>query len=558
MHYGRWYPSLVTLPSGDLFVASGVGKLLKPVYAERPLDSGRNVVQTETYDVETGEWTLNPASANRSLPLYPRLHLLPNGHVYYDVGGQAFNPMGQAYDEAFWNVAASYDPEAQRWNDLGVPGLPGLALPDVPGISNDDLAGIPLLDELPLDGLPATTGSLQLGAGFRGSAFSLMLPLEPNDDGTYTRAEFLSAGGVLLPSPGSYLGTNHSRINTVSIDPATGTESLSSRTTGILNHNRWYGTGVLTPTGEVITFSGSDRDEVLLPGTGQPVMVPELFDPVTENWRPLVRQSRPRTYHNTAMLLPDGRVLVGGHSPISTAYAWNTTLPYSTPNDQRDPSFEIYEPPYLFRGDRPVITAAPRSLANGSTFTITLADEASASAVADGGSVVVMRNTAMTHLVDSDQRSVVLPILERRGAELVVSAPPDRAVAPAGPYNLFVNRPTDDGLVPSEGWQVFVDAPVPTPLGGLLPATVPGRDASPVVTLDPAAVLLENVQEALGTPPPPTGTAAVAATPLGSARPGNDPQPLGLVPPLALVVNLLVLAATARVAGRSTVRRWTG
>jgi hypothetical protein len=31
MAYGRWYPSLVTLPSGDVFVATGVGKFIKPV-----------------------------------------------------------------------------------------------------------------------------------------------------------------------------------------------------------------------------------------------------------------------------------------------------------------------------------------------------------------------------------------------------------------------------------------------------------------------------------------------------------------------------------------------
>ena len=39
MNYGRWYPSLVTLANGNVFVASGVTKLVKPVYPERPLDS---------------------------------------------------------------------------------------------------------------------------------------------------------------------------------------------------------------------------------------------------------------------------------------------------------------------------------------------------------------------------------------------------------------------------------------------------------------------------------------------------------------------------------------
>ena len=63
------------------------------------------------------------------------------------------------------------------------------------------------------------------------------------------------------------------------------------------------------PTGEVMAFSGADRDEVAAPGSRSPVQQAELFDPKTGDWRPLASAHRPRTYHNTAALLPDGRVL---------------------------------------------------------------------------------------------------------------------------------------------------------------------------------------------------------------------------------------------------------
>jgi hypothetical protein len=504
------------------------------------------VRQTETYDPATGQFTLNPSSANRSLPLYPRLHLLPNGHVYYDAAGQVFNPMGEAYDEAFWNIAATYDPEAARWTDLGVPGLglgalPGL--PDLPG-RNGMLGGLPIVPNLPLDGLPNAGGDLTGLPGFRGSAFSLMLPLRPDDGGDYQRAEFLSAGGILGVTPGTYLASSASQVNTVTIDGA-GAETLSSRTTGSLNAPRWYGTGVLLPTGEVMAFSGASRDEVVLPGLGEPVLTPELFDPTTETWRPMASQGRARTYHNTAVLLPDGRVMVGGHAPIPTGYAFDVTIPGLSPNEGRDPSFEIYSPPYLFHGDRPTIQDGPSRVDTGTTFDLTLGSDAEAAAVQEDGTVVLMRNTALTHLIDGDQRSVVLPVVSREGATLTVQAPPDRAVAPAGPYLLFANRPTDDhGLVPSVGRQVFVDAPVPAAVAPL-PEAQPGQATTPFVAPAPQDVLMDNLADAFG-------AEAMASAPTSSSR-GVQEIPGWLVV-IAAGLPMAVLTAQPTVRRKRAVR----
>ena len=413
MNYGRWYPSMVTLGDGKLFVASGVTKLIKPLYPNRPMDSGTNVKQTETYDPATGKWTYNGASADRSLPLFPRLHLLPNGHVFYNAAGQDFNPAGQSYDEALWNIAATYDPEKKTWTDLGL------------------------------------AGEGTMTPGFRGSTFSIMLPLRPDEAGNYTEASFLSAGGVLGVTPGSYLAVPTSAITTVD---TSGTDTMSTHATADLNEARWYSTGVALPTGQVLAFSGANRDEVVGPGTGFPVQTAELFDPATETWTQLAASSRARTYHNTAVLLPDGRVLVGGHAPISTLYGSNRTLPGGfSPNEGRDPTFEIFSPPYMFWGPRPSITKAPSSVGYGDT--ITLKTDVDVGKIA---SVTLVRNPTLTHLVDGDQRTVELPVVARHGKSLVVSAPPTGNVAPPGPYMLFVNESTDKGLVPSESRQVFV------------------------------------------------------------------------------------------------------
>jgi hypothetical protein len=177
MTYGRWYPSIVTLSDGKVLTLSGVTKLLKPIYPDRPADSGRNVTQSEVYDPATGEWTVDGGS--KSLPLYPRVHMLPNGNVYYDAAGQTFNPAGQAYDEALWNTAATYDPDTQTWRDLGLPKF-GDAL-----------------------------------VGFRGSAFSQMLPLRPDATASTARRSSCrpAASTASRPAPTSarHLHAQHGR-----------------------------------------------------------------------------------------------------------------------------------------------------------------------------------------------------------------------------------------------------------------------------------------------------------------------------------------------------------
>ncbi len=422
MQEGRWYPSLVSLPNGDQFVASGVRKLVKPVYKPpRAEDSGRNVTVTETFNSKTGRWRNNGKSAERSLPLFPRLHLLPNGDVYYDGAGQSFNPFGQAVDQAKWNVAASYDPDTRKWSELGIPGL--------------------------------TTGPTP-APGFRGSTFSVALPLKPNRDGRYTKADFLTAGGLASPnpSPGSYFPTKESRIATV--DTAGASNKLKTTPTGPMNEptpqrepgdepfGRWYSSGTLLPTGEVLATAGADRDEVATPGFEREIKTAEIFDPVTKKWRSVDAAQKPRTYHNTAVLLPDGRVLIGGHAPITTAYGDNSDVPGSAPNG-RDPSFEIYSPPYLFRGARPKVTETRGCAGYGDRIKVTTDTDSR-----QIHNVMLVRNSSVTHVVDGDQKAVELKVVRREGRTLTLEVPPSKA-APPGPYMLFVNKRTPRGLVPS-------------------------------------------------------------------------------------------------------------
>ena len=498
MQYGRWYPSLVTLANNDLFVASGVTKLLKPVYPDDPIQSGRNVVQTETYDTDSGTWSDNGSTAQRSLPLFPRMHLLPNGYVFYNAGGQAFNPFGQAYDQALWNIVGAYNPQTKQWTDLGYAGLP-LQLNEVglnalsttlnpTNLSSDqvqtllgDLVGQTLDDPTAtigqLLGLPVDDRALEraIGSGMRGSTFSMQLPLRPDSNGGYHKSEFLTAGGVptygVAGSPGGYLPVSSSRIDTVTTNGAD--MAYDSRLTGSLNQPRWYGSGVMMPDNSVMVFSGGTRDGVVLTGLEGAIIQAERFDIETETWKPMALAHRERTYHNTAALMPDGRVLVGGHSPINTAYLSFINLDELGFADYagRDPSFEIYTPPYAARDDRPTIRKAPVAvLTNGGEFDIHTDRP-------DIDQVMLIRRKATTHLVDGDQRTVVLPIIDRSSNKVTVKMTNNRAVLPAGQYMLFVSYKADDGMrLPSESTPMTVLADPGSPSGPLTQQVEPAPE----------------------------------------------------------------------------------
>ena len=106
----------------------------------------------------------------------------------------------------------------------------------------------------------------------------------------------------------------------------------------------------LLADGKVLVTGGSRGTEGPNTRPNTPAYPCELWDPATGAWTTMASLTRTRTYHSTALLLPDGRVLSAGG-----VVAGGT-------------SAEIYSPPYLFRGPRPTITSAPTSVAYGQSF----------------------------------------------------------------------------------------------------------------------------------------------------------------------------------------------
>ena len=104
--------------------------------------------------------------------------------------------------------------------------------------------------------------------------------------------------------------------------------------------------------------------------------------------------------------------------------------------------YEIFSPPYLFKGARPTITSAPTSVNVGQTITVTTPNAAQ---ITD---VRMIRLGSVTHAFDAGQRANTLAFT-RTATGVDVVYPANHNLAPPGYYLLFVlNR----NGVPSVGW----------------------------------------------------------------------------------------------------------
>lgn len=184
---------------------------------------------------------------------------------------------------------------------------------------------------------------------------------------------------------------------------------------------------VLLPDGSVVAIGGGGKElRETAPMAAWPTQrQPELWDPATKQWRLGPAQARPRGYHSIAMLLPDGRVLSAGDDLQSALFDDNL-------NDKYDTTFEIYSPPYLFKGPRPVITSAPAKTSYGQTFDLQVQGDASQIA-----RVTAVAPASNTHALDMNQRQLELRVVGRNGSTVTVVAPPTAAAAPPGDYMVF-------------------------------------------------------------------------------------------------------------------------
>lgn len=253
-------------------------------------------------------------------------------------------------------------------------------------------------------------------------ASSVQLPLRVDDgEWGYSNGSALMAGGTH--------GSSHMHHADV-FDPLA--DAWLPRVD--LGTPRHHPTTVLLPDGRVLVVAGHNM--MGMPGTQNAQMIDPArgFGVVTgANESGFVRG-----YHAVSLLLPDGRVLVGGGRDDDTVASGEKA------------HFQYYYPRYMFR-PRPTILAAPAQLDFGEAFALT-------SLGGKPTEVVLVSLGSMTHSMDFGQRHVELEIVSRTttpaGEFSLVQAPADPATAPPGYYMLFV---LDPRRTPSLARMVLLD-----------------------------------------------------------------------------------------------------
>ena len=170
------------------------------------------------------------------------------------------------------------------------------------------------------------------------------------------------------------------------------------------------------PTGQVLVTGGTSGGG--FSNAAGAVHAAEMWDPATGVWTTMASNAVTRIYHSTTLLLPDGRVLHTGSGDASGAVD--------------ELSYEIYSPPYLFKGARPTITGTtPDLVGYGQSLFIGTPDGAAITKVS------FIRFGSVTHAFDAGTRLVPLSF-SPVGGGVQVTLPAGGTIAPPGPYMLFL------------------------------------------------------------------------------------------------------------------------
>ncbi len=370
------------------------------------VNGGISSPNTSIFNPATGAWTTGPAM---NIPRgYQANTLLRDGSVL-TLGGSWSGGVGNKHGE-IWTAAGGWQRKS------GIPIDPMLSADSSRNFGGDSHFML----------LPAGNGKVfHAGPGVN------MHWINTDGNGAVTDAgprgddEFSISGNTVMFDTGKILKTGggpgydsvNANSNSYVIDINTG---VTVRKITPMAYRRAFHNSVVLPNGQVVLIGGqtyavgfSDANSVL---------VPELFDPVTETFTPLPPIAAPRNYHSVALLLPDGRVVSAGGGLCGAGCAANHA------------DLQVLTPNYLLKPDgtpavRPVINAAPTSAGYGQSMAVTTDSAIS--------SFAMVRVSSTTHTVNNDQRRLSLNFRATGTNTYAVDVPTNPGWALPGDWMLF-------------------------------------------------------------------------------------------------------------------------
>jgi hypothetical protein len=423
MRQGRWYPTQVELADGRTVVVAGYDESGSGTWNE-----DLEVFAPATTRGARGQLTLHAAGRIKT-GSYPHLFALPDGKALL----AGHDDSGDSAQAAVLDPSRLDDAGASAWSSI---------------------------DPIPW-WAKASQAALLLG--------------EPGDTPRVT----------VIGGYGSY-NTDEDQMTAVrsAATLALGDTEWTDPLVPDQNLGRAYANLIELPDGMLVTVGGGSgvggMDGQNETGGNQDLKRVELLQPgVDPAWRLGPAQEKWRTYHSTAVLLPDGRVLSAGDDYWAVDDSRDPWVkPAGTPLDQA----EIYSPPYLFDGEtaapRPGITSLPPM---GETGGVLYGERfgVGVSGARPVDKAVLVAPAATTHGVNMNQRRIELEVLTRQPGGLEVRAPSSAALAPPGWYMLFV---LDSEGTPSEAGWVWMRTERPA-----APPTPTPPVADPVLPLDRTA-----------------------------------------------------------------------
>ena len=390
-----WYPTVLHVPGSRWLVAGGLSRQTNP-FTEPVQNRSLIFFNRPEFDQKKNPWSVWVSHENAIPEIdirafdYPHLYLLPKPVQGPKYRGDVAVFGGKESGFAYLTLDPSSNEKERMW-------------PAPNGVRKD------------------STGAIE--------------------NGSDTTSALLGTGEIMMMGGGQFGAREGQRIET--FDPLKMKNQWQAFDTGI---TRSRAASILLPDGEVLILNGErswNGDSV---GDRRQ---PTLFDPYSKSFKNLAAwkdDPDDRGYHNFALLLSDGRVLLGGGR---TSIANDDGLAFRIGCERSDVRF--FFPPYLFKGPRPVLNEMSQlNLGLGEkTFDLSYQGPPLRSQRA----VVLMALGSETHHFDQNQRYIPLRFAQKTPGHLTVKSPLNETIAPAGDYFLYI---ISDRGVPSTGRPVHL------------------------------------------------------------------------------------------------------